>query len=72
MEKKIYIEFCNFDFSTLSATPLGKISIGTATPSLIKNIFVQIYNGNTVGYSFNRPPVILLYQLCTLSSGVKE
>lgn len=39
---------------------------------LIKNIFVQIYNGNTVGYSFNRPPVILLYQLCTLSSGVKE
>ena len=36
MEKKIYIEFCNFDFSILSATPLGKISIGTAKPSLLE------------------------------------
>lgn len=34
MKKKIYIEFCNYDFSILSATPLGKFSIGTATTSL--------------------------------------
>lgn len=33
-KKKIYIKFCSFDYSILSANPLRKISTGTATPSL--------------------------------------
>lgn len=33
LERKIYIEFCNFEFSTLSVTPSGKNIIETATPS---------------------------------------
>lgn len=33
-KEKIYIKFCSFNFSILSANPLRKISMGTATPSL--------------------------------------
>lgn len=46
MPKKISIEFCIFVLSILSATPLGKKSIGTATPSMSlfgKRNFIIIY-----------------------------
>lgn len=54
--KKIYIEFCNFDFSILSATPLGKISIRTTTPSLLFSIlnFIADTSEHTYNYRFNK------------------
>lgn len=41
MEKKIYIEFCNFDFFILFVIFLGKISIGIVIFFLF--CYVRIY-----------------------------